>query len=72
MATTGLVVCHAALSQQCDVILSSHFGTVAVSDEWSTVLTVHCSHTVDVCSHALQVLTTLAACTSCRRMMALT
>jgi hypothetical protein len=47
-------------------------GTVAVPDEWSIVPTSHCSHTVDVCLHTLQVLTTLPVCTSCRRMMTLT
>jgi hypothetical protein len=46
--------------------------TVAVTDEWSIVLASHCNRTVDVCLHALQVLTTLTDCTSCSRMMALT
>jgi hypothetical protein len=72
VGTHGLIACHAALSHQSGVVLSSHFGTVAVLDEWSIVPTSHCSHTVDACPHALQVLTTLLARTSCRRIMALT
>jgi hypothetical protein len=47
-------------------------GTVAVPDEWSIVLTSHCSCTVDAYMHALQVLTTLPVRTSYRRMMVLT
>jgi hypothetical protein len=46
-------------------------GTVAVPAEWSIVLTLHYSHTVAACLHALQALTTLPVRTSCRPMMAL-
>jgi hypothetical protein len=35
------------------------------------VLASYCSRTVDACPHALQVLTILPVCTSCRLMMAL-
>jgi hypothetical protein len=47
-------------------------GTVAVSHEWSIVLSLHCSHTVVVCLHALQALTVLSDRTSDRHMMTLT
>jgi hypothetical protein len=70
--TSSLVTCHTALGQQCDVMVSSHFDTVAVPSEWSTLMASCCSRTVDACPHALQVLTTLSVCTSCRWMMALT
>jgi hypothetical protein len=36
------------------------------------VLVLYYRHTVDTCSHSIQVLTTLPAYTSCRRMMTLT
>jgi hypothetical protein len=47
------------------------FDTVAVSDEWSIVMTMHYSHTVAACLHVLQALTMLPARTSYRLMMAL-
>jgi hypothetical protein len=47
------------------------FDTVAVSDEWSIVMTMHYSHTVAACLHVLQTLTMLPARTSYRPMMAL-
>jgi hypothetical protein len=46
-------------------------GTVAVLDERSTVLTLHCSRTVAVCLHALHAMTALPVRTSCRPMVAL-
>jgi hypothetical protein len=36
------------------------------------VLALYCNRTIDACLHALQVLTTLSVCMSCRRMMTLT
>jgi hypothetical protein len=48
------------------------FGTVAVPDEWSIVLVLHCSRIVSTCLHALQALTTLPARMSYRSMLALT
>jgi hypothetical protein len=54
---------HAALGQQ---------RTVAVSGEWSTVLTLHYSYTVVACLYVLQALTVMFAHMSCRSMMALT
>jgi hypothetical protein len=45
--------------------------TVAVSDEWSIVLTLHCGRTVAACLHAFQALTVLPVRTSYRHMMAL-
>jgi hypothetical protein len=47
-------------------------STVAVSDEWSIVLALHCSHSVAAYPHAFQTLTTLPTHTPCRPMMALT
>jgi hypothetical protein len=35
------------------------------------VLASYCNRTINICPHALQVLTTLPGCTSYRRMMAL-
>jgi hypothetical protein len=68
LGTPGLIACHTALSQR-RVVKS--LGTVALPDEWSIVLTLHCSCTVDACPHTLQVLTTLPVCTSCRCMITL-
>jgi hypothetical protein len=47
-------------------------GTVAVQDEWSIVLALHCSRIVAAYLHALQALTALLVRTSYRPMMALT
>jgi hypothetical protein len=47
-------------------------STVAVSDEWSIVLVLHCSHSVAAYPHAFQTLTMLPTRMSCRPMMALT
>jgi hypothetical protein len=46
-------------------------GTVVVSGEWSIVISLYCSHIVAASLHALQTLTVLPACTSCKSMMAL-
>jgi hypothetical protein len=46
--------------------------TIVVLGEWSTRPALHYSCTVASCLHVLQALTTLPACTSCRRRMALT
>jgi hypothetical protein len=46
-------------------------GTIAVTDEWSIVSVLHCSHIVDACLHALHALTMLLICKSCRSMMTL-
>jgi hypothetical protein len=45
-------------------------GTVAVPDEWSIVLALHCSRIVAIYLHALWALTALSARTFCRPMMA--
>jgi hypothetical protein len=47
-------------------------STVVVSVEWSIVLALHCSHTIDVCHYALQVLTMLLSRMSYRPMMVVT
>jgi hypothetical protein len=45
--------------------------TVTVVDRWSIVLVMHYSRIVAACLYALQALTVLPACISCRAMMAL-
>jgi hypothetical protein len=47
-------------------------GTVVLPDEWSTVLALHCSHTVAAYPYILQALTTLLALMSCMPTIALT
>jgi hypothetical protein len=47
-------------------------GTVAVPNEWSIVLTLHCSHSIVACPHVMQALTTLSVHMSCSPMMTLT
>jgi hypothetical protein len=49
----------------------SFLRTVAVPGEWSIVLPLHYSCTVAACPHALQALTTLPVCMSCKPIMAL-
>jgi hypothetical protein len=44
---------------------------VAVPGEWSTVLALHCSHTVATCPHVLQTWSVMPARKSCTLRMAL-
>jgi hypothetical protein len=72
MGTSGLVVLPCCTRS---VVWRRAIGspdTVAVPDEWSTMLTLHYSCNVAACLHILHALTAVPARTSCRPMMDLT
>jgi hypothetical protein len=70
--TVCLCVCVCAFSlhrESPDMILGDK---PLISEVVLSQLALQCNSIVDACPHTLQVLTILSACTSCRRMMALT
>jgi hypothetical protein len=76
MSSTAWGTSHLIVLPRCTRSAAWHravesLGTVVMSDEWSIVLMLHCSHTIPACPQALQALTTLPARTSCRPMMIL-